>query len=149
MKGDKKKYRKAVFIVAYSIIKNKIYYLLLKRKLHWRGWEFPKGKIEFLECKKRTVKRELKEETGLIPIKIKKFDIKGKYSYNKILPDRPGYIGQTYHLFIAEVKKEKVFLDTKEHSDYKWLPFKEAYKKLNWPNQKHCLKIADKTLYGY
>ena len=59
------KYRKAVFIVAYSKINNKIEYLLLKRKLHWKGWEFPKGGAEEKENNLDAVKRELKEETGL------------------------------------------------------------------------------------
>jgi len=42
----KGKYRKAVFVLLYSKTKKWIEYLLLKRKLHWKGWEFPKGKIE-------------------------------------------------------------------------------------------------------
>ncbi len=142
----KRKYRKAVFIVTYTIIKNKIHYLLLKRKLHWKGWEFPKGKIEFLETKKRTIKRELKEETGLIPIKIKKFKEKGKYKYKKLLLDRPGDIGQAYDLFSAEVQKKKVKVDNYEHSAHKWLSFKDAQKKLTWLNQKKCLKIVNDWL---
>ena len=137
------KYRKAVFIVTYSLIGNKIYYLILKRKLHWKGWEFPKGGVNFLETKKHAVKRELKEETGLKPLKIKKFNIHGKYKYNKEFRDRPGIKGQNYTLFAVETKKEKIKLDKLEHSNYKWLNFKEAMKKLTWKNQKKCLKVVD------
>ena len=43
------KYRKIVFIVTYAKLKDKIYYLILKRKLHWKGWEFVKGGIDFPE----------------------------------------------------------------------------------------------------
>lgn len=140
-KGEK--YRKAVFIVTYLSTKQGIEYLILKRKLHWKGWEFPKGKIERFETKRKTVKRELKEETGLTPIKIKKFNIKGKYKYQKILLDRPNYRGQTYELFSAEVKNKKVKVDNYEHTDYKWLSFKKVIKKLTWPNQRKCLKIVN------
>ena len=60
------KYRKAVFAVTYYITpEGKIEYLILKRKKHWKGWEFPKGKIEKFETKKAAARREVNEETGL------------------------------------------------------------------------------------
>ncbi len=141
-----KNFRPAVFIVAYSKEKNKIKYLLLKRKLHWKGWEFPKGKIEKGESKEKAARRETKEETGLKILKIKKFNFSGKYFYHKKFPDRPNYIGQTFTLFSAEVKKGKVNLDKREHSSHKWLEFNNAVKKLKWKNQKKSLKIVEKWL---
>jgi len=140
------KYRKAVFIVTYAKPKNKISYLILKRKLHWKGWEFPKGGIKFFEIKKQTIKREIKEETGLIPIKIKKFNVSGRYKYDKKYPNRKGFIGQSFSLYAVEVKKGKVKIDGYEHSDYKWVNFKEAMKKLKWPNQKKCLNVVNSYL---
>jgi 8-oxo-dGTP pyrophosphatase MutT (NUDIX family) len=141
------KLRPAIFAVAYSINeKNKLEYLLLKRKKHWVGWEFPKGKIEFLETKRMAVLREVKEETGLRILKIKKFYTKGLYKYKKKMNDRKGFIGQTYHLFAVEVKKGKVSLDKKEHNGFKWEDFDEAKKKLTWKNQKRCLKIVNDWL---
>jgi 8-oxo-dGTP pyrophosphatase MutT (NUDIX family) len=141
-----KKYRRAVFIVTYAKTKKGIEYLILKRKLHWKGWEFPKGAINFLETKKKAVKRELMEETGLSAKKIKKFEIKGKYKYNKVLNDRPNVIGQTYSLYAVRVEKKKVIVDNYEHEDYKWVNFCEAKRKLKWPNQKKCLKIVNDWL---
>lgn len=136
------KYRKAIFIVIYAREKNKIYYLVLKRKLHWKGWEFPKGGIKFFERKRRAVRRETKEETGLDAIKIKKFKINGKYKYQKKIPERKGIIGQTFSLYAVEVKKGKVKIDKGEHSGYKWLEFEKAMKKLTWPNQKKCIAVV-------
>lgn len=143
-----KKYRKAVFIVAYAKVKNRIYYLILKRKLRWRGWEFPKGGLEKNESIINTIKRELKEETTLIPLegKIRNFKIQGKYDYKKKYPERPGFIGQSYSLYSAEIKKQKVKIDNREHSNYKWLEFEDAVKKLTFPNQKECLSIVDNWL---
>ena len=144
----KKKYRKAVFIVTYSINQGKIEYVILKRKKHWKGFEFPKGKIEKFETKKKTVRREVMEETGLEVLKIKKFKEKGKYKYNKELIDRPVNKGQTYQLFAAKVKKGngKIKVDKKEHYSGEWLDYKNALKKLTWKNQKKCLKIVNSWL---
>jgi len=141
-----KKYRPAVFIVTYSKDKNRIEYLILKRKLHWKGWEFPKGGMKKIETKEKAVKREIKEETGLEILNIKKFNIHGKYKYDKEYPDRKNIKGQTFSLYSAEVKKAKIKLDKLEHSDYKWLDFKQARKNLTWSNQRKCLKIVNDWL---
>ena len=116
-KLNQKSYRKAVFIVVYKIEKNnknnKISYLLLKRKLHWKGWEFPKGGIDGKESTKQAALRETQEESGLKPLNIISFKIKGKYKYHKLLKDRPNKIGQTYQLFACQVKLGKVKFDKK------------------------------------
>jgi dihydroneopterin triphosphate diphosphatase len=140
------KYRRAVFIVVYSLKGNKVEFLILRRKLHWIGWEFPKGGVEFLETNKRALKREVLEETGLSSVRIEKFKVEGRYKYEKEFPDRKGFVGQTFKLFSAEVKKGRVKLDKLEHSGYKWLSFEKAVKKLKWPNQKKCLRIVNESL---
>ena len=139
-------YRKGVFIVTYCKDKNDILYLILRRKKHWLGWEFPKGGAEKKETPKETAMRELKEETGKEAIKINSYGTTGKYKYDKKYPDRPGLIGQTYKLFSAEVKGKNVKIDKREHSTYVWLTFDKAWSKLTWPNQKICLNIVNKEL---
>jgi bis(5'-nucleosidyl)-tetraphosphatase len=137
------KYRKGVFVVTYSKKGNEKKYLILKRKHHWTGWEFPKGGINFLEGQKHAVKREIKEESGLKILNIKNLKVHGKYKYRKQFEDRPGIIGQTFTLFAVEVKAGKPRIDKIEHDGYKWMSFNEAMKKLTWQNQKKCLKVAD------
>jgi len=149
MKQPKRTFRPAVFVPIYYFDKDKKpIYLLLKRKLHWKGWEFPKGKIEKGENKSKTAKREAWEESGLKVIKLKRFNVSGKYYYHKPLKDRPQYKGQTYTLFSGEVKLGKVKLEAREHSGYIWLPFDKAVKKITWSNQKKCLGIVNKSLTG-
>lgn len=139
----KKKLRPSVFIVTYYLDKNNSpFYILQKRKKHWKGWEFPKGGIERLETKRQTVKRELKEETGLNPIKITNHHKKGVWFYDKELKDRPGIKGQTWHLFSVEVKKSKLGLDKREHYIQKWVSYPQALKLLTHKNQKECLKLV-------
>jgi 8-oxo-dGTP pyrophosphatase MutT (NUDIX family) len=137
------KYRRAVFIVTYKKENNNILYLILKRKLHWKGFEFPKGGIEKKESETQTVKRELKEETGNIAQNINSFPYKGKYKYHKPLSDRPNYTGQSYRLFSAEINYKKIKIDKREHSGYIWVSYKQALKILNFPNQRKCLRIVN------
>ena len=140
------RYRPSVFIVAYYREKKKILYLLLKRKLHWKGWEFPKGGVEVKEEIKKAIAREIKEETGRKAENIKEYELKGSFDYDKNFKDRPGFDGQSWSLFSAEIKNRNIKIDKKEHSDYKWLEFEKAEKMLRWPNQKVCLNYVNKKL---
>lgn len=140
------KYRRAVFIVVYAKVNKEIKYLVLKRRLHWKGWEFPKGGIEPSETKNDAVKRELLEETGLLPLEIKKHDFSGRYSYKKKMLDRFGLKGQKFYLYSSEVKMGRVKIDKKEHTGFKWVDFKTAIKMLRWPNQKKSLRIVNEWL---
>jgi 8-oxo-dGTP pyrophosphatase MutT (NUDIX family) len=139
-------YRKGIFCIIYRQENGKIIYLLLKRKLHWRGWEFPKGGVARGENLVRCVKREVKEETGFFPRKIRWHRIRGRYSYSRTLADRAHYSGQSYLLFSAEIKNKNIKIDEKEHSSYIWVDFNKALKLLTWPNQRKCLNIVHKTL---
>lgn len=145
------KYRKGVFIVVYRKTKNllgkqKTKYLVLKRHLHWTGWEFPKGGLETKESEKKAVERELFEETGQKGFDFKKYRYNGKYKYQEKLPDRKQFIGQTYILYSAEIKEKKIVFDKREHSKYKWVSFEKAQKLLTWKNQKKGLEIVNKSL---
>ena len=136
------KFRKGVLLVVFKKENNKTFYLLLKRKLHWKGWEFPKGGIEKNESLLKAIKRELKEETGLQG-KITDMKISGKFNYPHLLKDRPGIKGQIWRLFAVQVNSKKIRLDKFEHSGYKWLEYKEAYRLLTWQNRKKCLKLVN------
>lgn len=135
----KRKYRKSVFILIYSLNEGKISYLVLKRKLHWRGWEFPKAGVEKRESNIKAVIREINEETGLNPLKIKRHRKKGYWNYESSLKDRPGLIGQSWRLYSVLVNQTKVKIDKKEHSDFKWVDYKEAIRLLTHENQRECL----------
>jgi len=138
-----KKYRRSVFVVVYKKIGNERIYLVLKRKLHWRGYEFPKGGIENYETDMDAVKREVSEETGLKIKKIFKHEKSGKYKYKRKFPDRGVFSGQSYVLYSTEVEDGVVKIDKHEHSGFIWLKFQEANKILSKKNQKDCLRIVE------
>lgn len=140
------KYRQAIFIVTFARTNKGIRYVLLKRKKHWTGWEFPKGGIDPGEDKYTTAYRETKEETGHKPERVLDFNIEGKYEYKKDLSDRPGVIGQTYHLFAAEIPKKKILFDESEHLQSQWMDYTSAKNKLTFRNQKDCLKVVNDWL---
>jgi len=140
------KYRKGVFIVIYRREDNEIKYLVLRRILHWKGWEFPKGGLEGSRDYIKNIKREIKEETGKLPFNTKNLHVSGKYKYKKELKDRKDIEGQTYVLYSVEIKPGLIKIDKKEHSSYQWLNFEKALKKLTWPNQRKCLRITNTFL---
>ena len=140
------RYRKAIFVVVYAKTKRGIEYLILKRKHHWKGWEFPKGGLNLNETKNHAVRREAREETGLIARRIKQFHYSGRYRYKKKFADRTGIMGQTFSLYAAEVRKGKVKIDKKEHAGFEWLSFEKAVKRVRFPNQKKSLGIVNEWL---
>lgn len=140
------KYRPGVFVVVYKKSRRGFKYLILKRKLHWKGWEFPKGGVESGEKIQEVVKREVLEETGLKALSIKKFNFSGKYKYDRKYSDRKGFIGQSFELWCAEVGKGETKVDGREHSKAKWVGFEKAVKKVGFENQKKSLKIVNDWL---
>jgi bis(5'-nucleosidyl)-tetraphosphatase len=140
------KYRQAIFVVVYARTKDGIEYVVLKRKHHWKGWEFPKGGINPKEKMKHAVRREAREETGLRALSIKKFNYSGRYLYKKKFGDRTGIIGQTFSLYAAEVKKGKIKFDRHEHAGYEWLNFEQAVKRVTFNEQKKSLRMVNNYL---
>ena len=77
---------------------------------------------------------------------VRKLEMHGKYNYKKEYSDRPGFIGQTFSLYAAEVVRGKIKLDEHEHSTYEWLDFDDALERLTWKNQKRCLELVNSSL---
>lgn len=125
---------------------NKIYYLLLHYPSGTRTprnyWDFPKGHIERGEKEIETVKREVKEETGLEDIKfIEGFKKWVKYFFR--------FQGKTVFkiviFYLVETKNKNVKISS-EHIGYKWLPYEEALEQLLFKNAKEILKKANDYL---
>jgi bis(5'-nucleosidyl)-tetraphosphatase len=128
----------------------KIYYLLLH--YHSGHWEFPKGHIEQTESEEETVKREVKEETGIKDIKIipgfKKYIKYFFRQYKKNVSEKDRKTGKTPWVFklvvffIAETTQKEIKISP-EHKGFLWLPFSQAVKKTTFKNSKILLKESN------
>tara|TARA_B000000460_G_C21443012_1_gene360279 strand:+ start:437 stop:898 length:462 start_codon:yes stop_codon:yes gene_type:complete len=119
-----------------------ILFLLLKRaktKMYEHLWQGVAGKIEKGEKSWETAKRELLEETGLIPKKMFIADHVSKFYEAK--DDR---INLVPVLGIEVNTKEVVLSD--EHCDYKWVTIEEALDLLVWTGQKQAIIIVNEMI---
>lgn len=121
----------------------KIYYLLLRHsslgKVLKPYWNFPKGHVEEGENIYETIKREVKEETGLEDINI----VKGfKEFENYFFKFKGETIFKMVIFLLAETKTKEVKISL-EHADYKWAEFEEALKILKFKKSKELLEKAN------
>lgn len=136
---------------------SKIYYLLL----HYESghWDFPKGHVEKGEDERETVKREIKEETGIENIKfLPDFEEKIKYfyrkSYDKVLKSQKRFgtraplVLKEVGFYLVETFQKKVKISF-EHLGFKWLEYKEAIERVTYKNAKEILKKAHEFLLKY
>ena len=126
----------------YITTDNGILFLLLKRaktKMYEHLWQGVAGKIEKGEKSWETAKRELLEETGLIPKKMFIADHVSKFYEAK--DDRINLVP----VFGIEVNTKEVVLSD-EHCDYKWVTIEEALDLLVWTGQKQAIIIVNEMI---
>ncbi len=139
-----------------------VYFLLL----HYPGinrkgghWEFAKGHIENNEAEEIAAIREIKEETGISDVQILsgfkkyiKYFFKKNKKFLKKETEKSGkksaWIFKLVAFFIAETKTKEVNLSP-EHTDFLWLPFDEAHKKVTYKNSKELLREANDFLRNH
>jgi|SRR3989338_212733 len=114
-------------------------FLVLKRKLHWHGWEFVKGHVE-KETARQAVLRELREETGIKNVKlIVKLPPEIFYHHENI----HGHTSSVQKAFLVEYLGGKMKLSF-EHSTYRWVDKKTAERLLTYRSHKVFLRYAYK-----
>lgn len=114
-------------------------WLALKRSPHVMlggCWAPVQGHIEPGETAYQTARRELLEETGLVP--------RAFYtaSYvNRFYLAVPDQIILS-PVFCAEVSADDEVVLNEEHTEFLWLPWHEAMEHYIWPGQRKSLKIC-------
>ena len=117
-------------------------YLILKRartKMYEHLWQGVAGKIEKGEQAWQAAIRELKEETGLDPIRIFVADHVSKFYETH--GDRVNLVP----VFGIEVDSDIISL-SREHSDFKWVDYDSACSYLVWRGQKKGIYIVNEMI---
>ncbi len=113
-------------------------FLVLKRaktKMYEHIWQGVAGKIEDGETSWEAATRELKEETGLAPIKMFVADHVSKFYETN--GDRINLIP----VFGIEVDSESVII-SQEHCDHKWVDLNGSLDLLVWRGQKQAIQVV-------
>jgi 8-oxo-dGTP pyrophosphatase MutT (NUDIX family) len=116
------------------------HYLLL----HYESghWDFPKGHIEPGEKPEETAKRELKEETGISPVRF----LDGYQETLRYFFRQQGVgIFKIVVYFLAETDQSEVILSS-EHVGFEWLPYGAALARLTFKNSRDLLVKAHQHL---
>jgi bis(5'-nucleosidyl)-tetraphosphatase len=112
-------------------------YLLLKYPAG--HWDLPKGNIEKGEEPIQTMVREVREETGIVDLRvIPGYEKKIEYFYR-----RDGKrVHKTVVFFLAETSVEKVTISF-EHQDFGWFDYPEAIKTVTYPNARRLIREGE------
>ncbi len=118
-------------LVLRAVIKSPKGILLVQRN-SWspETWEFPGGKCDVGESLKNSLKREVKEETGLIGIAFSNMKIIEK-TFKQAVSSK--YIGQyIVSLYISGTKQKNYEVRlSREYQDYRWVADKYDIRDLN------------------
>ena len=120
-------------------------YLVLKRsttKQPYPGiWQIVTGKFEENEKAYETALREVKEETGLNPVKC--------YVAPKINEFYTPHNDKIYLIpvFVIYAEEDNVVLSG-EHTHFEWIKYESAYNRIHWYTQKENLKVINDILTG-
>lgn len=102
-------------------------------------WSFPKGHVEKGETTERTVRREVKEETGIAKFEfIPNFKHTIRYFVNYDGEKRMKFVA----FFLCSTKQKKVTISS-EHQGYKWLFYEQAIQTITYASDKQVLKAAE------
>lgn len=122
----------------FSETKNGIKFLLLKRssKVSYPGlWQPVTGKIKKKETAVQAAIREIKEETGIVPVKL--FVIPNVNSFYYKEKDAISFVP----VFGASVINNTKIKLSNEHEEYGWFTPEESKKLFAWHGQKKSVDI--------
>ena len=123
--------------VVYKKAGGEVWWLVCKHS-GYKKWVLPKGRIDEGETTEQTAVREVGEETGIKAKVVEKLKPAEKYTYT-LKGER---IFKIVQYFLMEYVGGDIANHDWEMEEVEWLPFEEAYERLEFSGQKQMLKLA-------
>ncbi|MEX2477478.1 MAG: NUDIX domain-containing protein [Gracilimonas sp.] len=115
------------------------HFLIFKRssdKIYANQWRMVGGKVKEGEQRWEAALRELKEETGLSPVKLWTIP-----SVNQFYEAKSDTI-HSIPAFAAELDYEDEITLDDEHTEYKWISIEGVQPYIKWPEQLRLMKLT-------
>jgi bis(5'-nucleosidyl)-tetraphosphatase len=122
-----------------------LFLLILSRLTKRPLWEFPKGGVDEGETVMQAAMRELFEETGISESEVRmipEFERTEDYRFTSGRSEGRSLIHKQVTYFLAETSKAEVTLSAKESSEFAWLNFADATKRLRYKERRKLLLDA-------
>jgi bis(5'-nucleosidyl)-tetraphosphatase len=122
-----------------------LFLLILSRLTKRPLWEFPKGGVDEGETVLQAAMRELFEETGIRDTEvtlIPEFQRTEDYRFTSGRSDSRSLIHKQVTYFLGETAKADITLSAKESSEFAWLNFADAAKRLRYKERRKLLHDA-------
>jgi dihydroneopterin triphosphate diphosphatase len=100
------------------------------------SWETVHGHIEPGERPAEAAQRELREETGLVPLRL--YNLSRVELFYQHRQDEVALVP----VFVAFVEPKADVALSSEHDGVEWLPVAEALRRLAWPRERRALEDA-------
>ncbi|MAO64684.1 MAG: NUDIX domain-containing protein [Balneola sp.] len=131
--------KKLVDVYPYKIKNGVPLFLIFKRsanKIYANQWRMVGGKVQEGESRWETGLRELKEETGLTPLKFWTIP-----SVNQFYEAKTDSV-HTIPAFAAQIDAEQQIELDDEHTEYKWVGIEGIEPYIPWPEQRRLMKLT-------
>jgi dihydroneopterin triphosphate diphosphatase len=135
--------KRLIDLYPYRIISMQPEFLLFKRskgKIYQDQWRMVGGKAEPGETYWQAALRELKEESGLKPVKF--WAIPSVNTFYEHLSDSVHHIPA----FAAELSSDATPVLDDEHTTFDWFKVNKAIEVIRWPEQKRLIQLTESIL---